>query len=92
MTYEEWRRSKACRLMSRVDLSPHDIIWSSDMTDEEKAAHPEYEITGYFLRKRDITQAYNEWWSKLAESEKDIIRGIENFDAEKFTQITGIKA
>ena len=91
MTFEEWRNSEAYWLMNRIDFRPADWIWSDDMTDEEKAAHPEYETTGGYLKIRDNTDCFKEWWKRLAEREKQVIKNIPNFDAEKFLIITGIK-
>lgn len=91
MTFEEWRRSDACRIMNRVDFHPVDWIWESDMTDEEKTAHPDYKTTGGYLKIRDNKDCFCEWWDKLTKKEKEIIKNIPNFDAEKFKLITGVE-
>ena len=63
MTFEQWRCSDACRLLNRIDFRPTEFIWSKDMTDEEKAAHPEWETTerltiwiSLILRSRECSQ------------------------------------
>jgi len=61
------------------------------MTDVEKEKHPEYETTGGYLRNVDNSECCVEWWEGLTDEEKEIIKGIPNFDGEKFYQITGIK-
>ena len=91
-TMEQWWNSDARYLMNHIDFRPTDWIWSNNMTDEEKAAHPEHETTGGYLKIRDNTDCCTEWWKGLSERNKNIIRSIPNFDAEKFYQITGIRA
>ncbi|MGI5927821.1 MAG: hypothetical protein ACOX8A_11725 [Thermacetogeniaceae bacterium] len=63
------------------------------MSEAEKAEHPEYKIAGGYLKVKacDITDCWKEWWNNLDEDERDIIKSIPNFDAEKFYLITGIK-
>ena len=92
MTMEQWWNSDARHLMNQIDFGPTDWIRSNDMTDEEKAAHPEHETTGGYLKIRDNTDCCTAWWNGLSERKKNIIRSIPNFDAEKFYQITGIRA
>ena len=77
--------------MNRIDFRPTEWIMMSDMTDVEKEKHPEYETTGDYLRNVDNSECCAEWWDGLTEKEKEIIKGIPNFDSEKFYQITGIK-
>ena len=92
MTLEQWRNSEARYLLNQIDSRSDDWIRSNDMTDEEKAAHPEHETTGGYLKIRDNTDYCTEWWNGLSERDKNIIRSIPNFDSEKFYQITGIRA
>jgi len=91
MTLEEWRNSDAYWLLNRIDFRPTKWIWPYEMTDEEKVEHPGYETTGGYLRVCDSTDARNKWWSELSETQKNIIKSIPNFDAEKFYLITGIR-
>jgi hypothetical protein len=92
MTFEQWRNSEACWLMNRIDFRPVDWIWSNEMSDAEKAEHPEHETTGGYLKIRDNTNCYQEWWNKLTTREKQVIKNIPNFDADKFFKITGVWA
>ncbi len=92
MTLEQWWNSDARYLMNQIDFRPADWIWSNEMTDEEKKAHPEHETTGGYLKIRNNSDCCTEWWNGLSERNKNIIRSIPNFDAEKFYQITGIRA
>ena len=91
MTFEQWRNSEAYWLMNRIDFRPADWIWSNEMSDAEKAEHPEHETTGGYLKIRDNTDCCKEWWNGLSKSEKQVIMNIPNFDADKFFKITGIK-
>ena len=90
MTFEQWRNSEACRLMNRIDFRPTGWIWSNEMSDAEKAEHPEHETTGGYLKIRDNTDCCKEWWNGLLQNEKQVIMSIPNFDADKFLLITGI--
>ena len=87
ITLEQWRKSKAYRLLSYI--RPIEWIYSEDMTEIEKESHPDYETTGGYLK--DNSKCCAEWWEGLTKEEKKIIKGIPNFDSEKFYQITGIK-
>jgi len=91
MTFREWRNSEAYRILCRISFEPTRWICSDDMTDEEKAAHPEYETTGGYLKELDTDKAFLAWWDSMTDEEKNIIKSIPNFDAEKFFQITGIR-
>ena len=91
MTFGEWRCSDACRLLNRIDFRPTEFIWSSDMTDEEKAAHPEWETTEGYLKKLDTSECCHDWWINLSLDEKCVIQNMPNFDAEIFKEITGIQ-
>ena len=91
MTFGEWRNSRACRLLNRIDFRPTKFIWSSDMTDEEKAAHPEWGTTKGYLKKLDTSECCHDWWMNLNMNEKCIIQNMPNFDAEIFEAITGIQ-
>lgn len=88
-TLEDWRYSDAYRaLFGHIDLTK----WVSyeDMTDVEKAEHPESEATRGYLKKLDFKLACQEGWAKMTDEEKQAVKNLPNFDAEKFEQITGI--
>ena len=91
MTFDQWRRSTACYLMNQIDFRPTEWIYEEDMTDEEKTAYPEYKTTGGYLKVRDNKGYCIEWWNRLSETRRNIIKEIPNFDAEKFFEITGIR-
>ena len=92
MTFGQWLMSDAKYLLEQIDFRPTEWIYSKDMTDEEKAAHPEHGTTGGYLKLCDRKVHCTKWCNGLSDEEKNIIRSIPNFDAEKFYQITGIRA
>ena len=91
MTFRQWRDSDAYSLIARIEFKPNQFIISSDMTDEEKVAHPEHETIGGYLKVCDTGEAFSTWWGSLTKNEKSIIKNIPNFNAEKFLQLTGIQ-
>lgn len=65
-------------------------IFSVEMTDEEKKAHPEHETIGGYLKTVDFKTACRDMWNKLEDGEKKLVTEIPNFDPEVFKEITGI--
>lgn len=92
LTLRQWRKSEAYYLLNRVKFQPNVWILSCDMTDEEKVAHPEYKITGGYLKVQETTDCFARWWENLTKRERNIIRTIPNFDPAIFKQVTGIDA
>ena len=66
-------------------------IYTDNMTDEEKSAHPEYKYTGGYLKSVDFKTACNMMWNGMDEDERQAVRKIPNFDADVFKEITGIE-
>jgi len=89
-TYEDWLNSEARYLLNQIPGDVLEYIWLSDMTDEEKAAYPEAETTGGYLKHLDTSEYGVIWWRGLSDSQKAIITAIPNFDKEIFKEITGI--
>ena len=89
-TYSDWLNSEARLLLSRIDYRILDWIDVEDMTDKEKAAHPEAKTTGGFLRKLNISESAMKWWRGLSDDEKAVIKAIPNFDKAIFKEITGV--
>lgn len=90
-TYRTWLESEARRYLNQIPKNVVEWIYSSDMTEEEKTAHPEHETTGGYLKILDETECAQMWWDGLTETKKDIIRSLPNFDEGIFEEITGIK-
>ena len=89
-TYRDWLNSEARYLMNQIQGDILGWIPMSTMTDEEKAAHPEAETTGGYLKELDNSECAVIWWRGLTDDEKNIIMSIPNFDKEIFKEITGI--
>ena len=90
-TYRDWLNSDARCLLNQIPKDVVEWIYSSDMTDEEKAAHPEHETTGGYLKVLDGFGCGQIWWDGLSERNRNIIKALPNFDETIFEQITGIK-
>ena len=91
ITYRDWVNSDARHLLNQIPKDVVKWIWSDDMTDEEKAAHPEHETTGGYLKVLDESECSQIWWNGLANDDKNIIKSMPNFNESIFEEITGIK-
>jgi hypothetical protein len=89
-TMKDWLRSEARSLLCQIPHNVVEWIWSDDMTDEEKEAHPEHTTTGGYLKILEEAENAQNWWSGLSESDRNVIRSIPNFDPAIFKQCTGI--
>ena len=89
-TYRDWLNSDARCLLNQILGDILEYVWVKDMTSEEKAAHPEAEVTGGYLKQIDNSECGFIWWHELSDYEKRIIKTIPNFDKEIFKEITGI--
>ena len=90
-TYRDWLNSDARYLLNQIPKDVVEWIYSDDMTDEEKVAHPTHKTTGGYLKVLDEAECGQLWWGSLSEHKKNIIKAIPNFDAAIFEQCTGIK-
>ena len=91
MTYREWIDSDARYLLNQIPKNVVEWVHKEDMTDTEKAAHPTYETTGGYIKVLDESECGQLWWNALTDYQKNIIKGIPNFDADIFFQCTGIR-
>ena len=92
-TYEDWLASDACWLLRRIPQDAVEWVYACDMSDQEKADHPECITIGGYLRKisqEDRQQMAQDFWNRLSKRNQQIIKDIPNFDAEKFRLCTGI--
>ena len=60
-------------------------------TQEEKEVDPRKELIGGYLKVYTLEEAWANWWAKLDDENREIIKEIPNFDAEIFKDITGIE-
>jgi hypothetical protein len=63
----------------------------SEMTDEEKKAHPGYEAPGGYLRTYNYKEAAQKSISQATEDKKSQIRALPNYDPDVFEEIFGIR-
>ena len=89
-TYQDWLNSEARYLLNQIPGDVLEYIYFSNMTDEEKAAHPEAETTGGYLKILDNSECAVIWWRGLSDRQKAVITAIPNFDKAIFKEITGI--
>ena len=89
-TLEQWFNCRARRLLNEIDDCPLEYVYLSDMTDEEKAAHPEAETPGGYLKERTTADNARKWWAGLDAADRNEILSLPNFNAEIFKKITGI--
>ena len=91
-TYSDWVRSDArwYLLDMPTEYTCTKFISDYEMTDEEKADHPEYVTIGGYLKIVHHKADVQTWWDALANYKKDAIKALPNFDAEIFKEITGI--
>ena len=91
ITYRDWLNSDAKRLLNQIPKNVVKWIYSDDMTDEEKAVHPEHKTTGGYLKVLDESECSQIWWDDLDNNQKEIIKSMPNFNESIFEEITGIK-
>ena len=89
-TLEQWFNCRARRLLNEIADCPLEYVYLSDMTDEEKAAHPEAETTGGYLKERTAADNARKWWTGLDAADRNEILSLPNFNVEIFKKITGI--
>ena len=89
-TIKDWKMSKARLIMMTCPYTFSYSVSKFVMTEKEKEEHPEYKTTGEYVRTVIATKEDKEkWWNDLAESDKEVIRALPNFDFDKFRQCVG---
>ena len=89
-TYQDWLDSDARYILMNCPTNALTWVWDYDMTEEEKEQHPEYSVTGGFLKNIEVEGERQEWWDGLTKGNKDIVMSLPNFDKDIFKEITGI--
>ena len=88
MTVREFYSSKYyCALTSSPFILTEWIYY----TEEEKAQDKAKELIGGYLKRYDYKKVCVKWWEKMTQENREIIKQIPNFDADKFFEITGIR-
>lgn len=89
-TFRKWLESDARWLLNHILKNVTAWVYACDMTDQEKADHPEHKTTGGYLKTLDEADAAQTWWDGLDQCKRDIILDLPNFDADIFFKCTGI--
>jgi len=91
-TMQDWLCSDAREILSGLPYTHTTFVWSGDMSEEEKENHPEYKTIGGYLKTTMVTTNNKQaWWDNLTVAEKNVIKALPNFDADKFRKCTGIR-
>lgn len=85
-TYRDWLNSDARYYLNEIPKNVVEWVCYYDMTDEEKAVHPEHETTGGYLKVLDEAERAQMWWDGLPEYKRKVIRELPNFDPDIFEQ------
>jgi len=93
LTYEEFEQKfpEAYSLLRYSSFYLTEWVCPSDMTDEEKQQHPEYETTYGYLKVNDYKETCQKMWDKFSDKQKKSIKKLPNFDKDIFKEITGIE-
>ena len=76
--------------MLKIDDRLLEWVYLSDMTEEEKTAHPEAKTTNGYLKKRTTEGNARKWWAGLSADDRNTFFDLPNFNAAIFKEITGI--
>ena len=91
-TFANWYNSNAYGVMAYCPYTHSYFINEFNMTDEEKAIHPEYKTIGGYVKTFIATKENKQnWWNNLSSEDRQSVYDLPNFDAYKFEMCTGIK-
>lgn len=65
-------------------------IQPSQMTEDEKKAHPSWETVGGYLKDIPFKEAFTNAWHNWNEANRKAFKDLPNFDAKVFQEITGV--
>jgi len=88
--YRDWLNCRARYILMNVPNVVVDWICVSDMTDDEKKAHPDCETTCGYLKVQDKRDTITDWWNGLSTEDKAEVKSLPNFDWDIFCECTGI--
>lgn len=71
--------------------SPFILTEWIEYTDEEKKESKRKAIGEGYLKEYTYKDACANWWNRMSDENKNIVKSIPNFDADVFEDITGIK-
>ena len=83
-TIDDWINSDAKCIMNTCPYTYSSFIDESEMNNEEKENHPEYETIGGYVKTFVATKEDKEkWWNELDEDKKDV-KEVYQFIINKF--------
>lgn len=92
MSMKDWLVSDSRAILNRCPCASTEWIYSEDMTEEEKADHPEHTTTDGYLKVVTVSDAEKQaWWDELEECEREYVMSLPNFDKAIFYECTGIE-
>ena len=92
MSMNDWLVSDSRAILNRCPCSTNEWVFSEDMTDEEKADHPEHTTKGGYLKTITVSDTEKqEWWDGLEKCEREYVMALPNFDKAIFYECTGIE-
>ena len=89
MTYLEFEDSYVFILLCQVDTK----LWvqSGRMTEKEKVKFPSHSTCGGYLKDIPYKEAFQSKWWNWSKENRQVFMDLENFDADIFEHITGVK-
>ena len=92
-TRRDWDNSRAAYVLYGMPQEIDVVEWVSaeNMSDGEKAAHPEHETIGGYLKVTREPVNRQEWWRDLSADDRAEVLAIPNFDPDIFKEVTGIE-
>jgi hypothetical protein len=91
MSFNEVYECEWYKYLTNLSFTLNTFVFESQMSDEEKKLNPHYVTLGGYMK----TLSYKESWAialnGITEQEKELLRSIPNWNAEKFFEITGVK-
>ena len=81
----------ASKYWNAICSAPFELTEWIEYTQVEKETDPKKELISGYLKTYTTGEAWANWWNKLSEENREIIKEIPNFDAEIFKDITGIE-
>jgi len=72
------------------NVRPTTWVHLDEMTDAEKAEHPESETTGGYLRVNNMREQWAAAYAAAPPEQIELTKALPGFDAEVFLEITGV--
>ena len=88
MTWDEFLYSKYYYAIYSSSFKLTEWIY---YTEEEMKDSPIRQAMGGYLWEYTFEEACKNWWDKMTDANKEIIKSMPNFDADIFKEITGIE-